>query len=121
MPKARRISAAAPVAIGSTPKVFLAASPPASRDFSGLGRTSDLDPLRLRLRSPWNGEVKHSVLQVRLNAIDVEIAGQGELSLKVTDLVLAIDQAVALRGLFIDAAVNGQDTLLQSDLQSVRT
>ncbi len=49
--------------------------------------------------------MKHAVLHLRLDTIDVEIAGQSELSLKVPDLVLAIDRAVALGSLFINATV----------------
>jgi hypothetical protein len=73
---------------------------------ASLGRSSDLDPLCRRLRRPWNGKVKHAVLHLRLDTIDVEIAGQSELSLEVPDLVLAIDRAVALGSLFINATVN---------------
>jgi hypothetical protein len=54
----------------------------------------DLDCSRLRLRGFRNEEPQHTIRQVRLDPVGVELPRQRELALKVPDLVLLVDKAV---------------------------
>jgi hypothetical protein len=66
-------------------------------------------------------DLKDAVRQISLDGIRVEVTRKRELALEVADLVFAMDRAEALRSSMTDAAIDGQDSLFQGDVQSIRT
>src|SRR5918993_5483364 len=80
----------------------------------------DLDCPGFRLFSPGNRELQHTICQCRLNLIRIEVPRQRKLALKIANLVLLVDRAVALGRTFLDRRVNTQDPPVERDRQAIR-